>query len=163
MRFPLGVRACARVRAGKDNDLTSFLVRRNGLTVFLPQSYAEYGAELRRGGYFARLCVFLCGYLCGYLCGSTFCGFPLRLPLQFDILRFDILRLTLRNSAVKQNNLHSSTLDQNRTLSAMRNVSGPPAPEERHITRKTPPPNVTSPGGVKLAKLRLLACFLSFF
>ena len=30
---------------------------------------------------------------------------------------------SLRDSAVKQNNLHSSTLDQNRTLTAMRNVS----------------------------------------
>ncbi|MFM8373063.1 MAG: hypothetical protein ACKOCO_11825, partial [Bacteroidota bacterium] len=70
---------------------------------------------------------------------------------------------SLRNSAVKQNHFNIRTLDQNRTLTDTRNVSGPPAPEKRHINRKTPPPNIESPRGVKLAKLRLLACFLSFF
>jgi len=55
------------------------------------------------------------------------------------------------------------------TRAAMRDVSAPPAPEERYVNSESRPPNVTSPGGVKQNFFPVLVffsgfqCFVSFF
>ena len=48
------------------------------------------------------------------------------------------------------------------TRAAMRDVSASPAPDERYVNSKKPPPNIESPGGVKRNYFRFRGSFPGF-